>query len=226
MALWLDNICSTSVEPERGIPTMKMGPRDGLPQPSRARKNSSVNKDWLFSRWVVRSLGSKSVPSAEARFPSHNCRTILRKTSPLRRPSPTRSEGLPCRLFQIRCVQESFHLRGFGRCEPIGFQAGEVRIRRGQRRRDLERFAIGRDTVVVRTHAAQCVPIVEPDIGKSGILSCQFFAIRERFGMPAQNAQQRGLLFAKLLVAPILFEQRIYLLQGCSNLFLRRSMSA
>ena len=36
-------ICSTSVVPERGMPTMKIGSRAGEPAPRREAKNSAVN---------------------------------------------------------------------------------------------------------------------------------------------------------------------------------------
>ena len=35
---WLDRICSSSVEPARGRPTMKIGSADPAPQPARAAK--------------------------------------------------------------------------------------------------------------------------------------------------------------------------------------------
>src|SRR6185503_15699796 len=40
---WLDRICSSSVEPERGRPTMKIGSGALAPCPARAAKNCGVN---------------------------------------------------------------------------------------------------------------------------------------------------------------------------------------
>ena len=42
-AEWLDRICSSSVEPARGMPTMKIGSGAGQPEPARSVKNSREN---------------------------------------------------------------------------------------------------------------------------------------------------------------------------------------
>jgi len=41
---WLARICSTSVDPERGRPTMKIGASLGSPLPARAAKNAPVKE--------------------------------------------------------------------------------------------------------------------------------------------------------------------------------------
>jgi hypothetical protein len=49
-------ICSSSVEPARGRPTMKIGSGRSQPQPRRAAKNSAVQTS--FCKRVLRSIGA------------------------------------------------------------------------------------------------------------------------------------------------------------------------
>jgi hypothetical protein len=53
---WLARICSSSVDPARGSPTMKTGSREGQPAPARAAKNYRVKSARVRStRRVLRS---------------------------------------------------------------------------------------------------------------------------------------------------------------------------
>ena len=55
---WLARICSSSVDPARGRPTMKMGSGAGQPSPARAAKNPFVSRRWLRRRFTVELSGS------------------------------------------------------------------------------------------------------------------------------------------------------------------------
>ena len=56
--LWLARICSMSVEPERGRPTMKIGSGRGQPPPARAAKKLALNRPLQRATWILVSSAS------------------------------------------------------------------------------------------------------------------------------------------------------------------------
>ena len=67
--LWLDNICSTSVEPERGNPTMKIGSGAGQPPSPIVARNGAVKVAVAAAISALKSSASCAIIARRRRLP-------------------------------------------------------------------------------------------------------------------------------------------------------------
>ena len=172
-AEWLARICSRSVEPERGMPTMKIGLASGQPDPARAREEIAREN---------RLRGGGPAPCSgpgrrgSARGAAHCLSRSARKT-PHTRPRPR--SALPsakCRLTRSDVVDR--RVVGRASASPRGRRRSKRKVLRLARLQYAspkagsccDRAPIGSDALVQPALGLQHVAVAEPDLGVRRVL--------------------------------------------------------
>ena len=162
--LWLARICSSRVEPARGMPRMKIGSGASQPWPSRAAKNSAVITAMLRStRSVMRSGSWSSLRGADA----ISCGIVMPGTLRLRGgpPSPCQREVEVELVVGIKrgIVERRLHRRDVGIVEFDRLEVGKAPPDFAKAGREFDRAAIGGDRLVLLADRLEQMGQAHPD---------------------------------------------------------------
>ena len=166
--LWLARICSISVEPERGKPTMKIGSSDANPWPACCSRNSRLNTSSICS-WRSRIPLDRRTPAGAAA----GCRpdSVPRRGRNRRHPrTPWRGRtgnGRP--RCPAGCPPElPLHGRDLFRLEPEHLEVGHAPVHLTEVGLERNRAAILLQGLSLPAQSLQNVRMTHVDAGQPG----------------------------------------------------------